>query len=114
MNTKFDYLEKIKERLIEIDPYKIILFGSLANGNYKEESDIDLIVVLNSEKISKNYEEKMNNKLLVRNSIWDISSEIPIDLLVYTKKEYEIIMNNKNSFFREVESTGKTIYERAS
>jgi predicted nucleotidyltransferase len=40
MNTKFDYLEKIKERLIEIDPYKIILFGSLANGNYKEESDI--------------------------------------------------------------------------
>jgi predicted nucleotidyltransferase len=107
-------LEEITRRLKELDPYKIILFGSLSKQNNDEESDIDLLVILNNDKISKNYKEKMEKKLLVRNLIWDLSKEIPIDLLVYTKREFEIIMENKNSFFKELEKTGKTIYEKAS
>ena len=113
MKNAQKYLDDIKTRLEEIEPYKIILFGSIAMGNSDEESDIDLIVVLDSEKISQNYEEKMFNKMLVRKAIRDISEEIPIDLLVYTKKEFEIIMNNKNSFFREIERQGKVLYEKA-
>jgi predicted nucleotidyltransferase len=113
MKNAQKYLEEIKSRLEEIEPYKIILFGSVAMGNSDEESDIDLIVVLDSEKISQNYEEKMYNKMLVRKAIRDISAEIPIDLLVYTKKEFEIIMNNKNSFFKEIELQGKVLYEKA-
>lgn len=107
-------LEEITRRLKELDPYKIILFGSLSKQNNDEESDIDLLVILNNDKITKNYKEKMEKKLLVRNLIWDLSKEIPIDLLVYTKREFEIIMENKNSFFKELEKTGKTIYEKAS
>jgi predicted nucleotidyltransferase len=110
MKKHRDYLEEIKNRLKKIDPYKVILFGSVANGANDEESDIDIVVILDSDKISQNYEEKMEKKLFVRNAIWDISTEIPINLLVYTKKEYEIIMNNKNSFFRDIESTGKTLW----
>lgn len=113
MSNKSKYIEAIIQRLQSLDIYKIILFGSCATDNCDEESDIDLIVILDSEEISQNYEEKMNKRLLVRNAIWDLSEEVPIDLLVYTKKEFEIIMNNKNSFFREVENTGQTIYERA-
>ncbi len=56
----------------------------------------------------------MQNKLLVRKCIYDISKKIPIDLLVYTKKEYEIIKENPNSFFKEISVTGKTLYEKAS
>ena len=113
MKNAQKYLDDIKMRLEEIEPYKIILFGSVAMGNSDEDSDIDLIVVLDSEKISQNYEEKMYNKMLVRKAIRDISEKIPIDLLVYTKKEFEIIMNNKNSFFREIEMQGKVLYEKA-
>ena len=113
MKNAQKYLDDIKTRLEKIEPFKIILFGSVAMGNSDEESDIDLIVVLDSEKISQNYEEKMFNKMLVRKAIRDISEEIPIDLLVYTKKEFEIIMNNKNSFFREIEMQGKVLYEKA-
>src|SRR6056297_2563156 len=112
MKNAQKYLDDIKTRLEKIEPYKIILFGSVAVGNSDEESDIDLIVVLDSEKISQNYEEKMYNKMLVRKTIRDISEEIPIDLLVYTKKEFEIIMKNKNSFFKEIELQGKVIYEK--
>lgn len=109
-----DYLPEIKENLKKINPYKIILFGSLSLDMTHKDSDIDLLVILDSEKISSNYEEKMKNKLLVRRSIYEISKKIPIDLLVYTKKEYEILSKNQNSFFKEINSTGKILYEKAS
>jgi predicted nucleotidyltransferase len=114
LSNKQAYLEEIKQRLKSLNPYKIILFGSCATQNYDEDSDIDILVILDSDEISQNYEEKMNKNLMVRNAIWDVSGKVPIDLLVYTRKEFEILMNNKNSFFREIEATGKTIYERAS
>jgi len=93
---------------------KIILFGSYANGNFSEDSDIDLIVILDSSEIAKNYEEKMKNKLLVRKSIYELSKKIPIDLVVYTKTEYDIIANNENSFYNEIVNSGKILYEKAS
>jgi uncharacterized protein len=108
------YLKEITQRLQKIDPYRIILFGSVSKQNNDDESDIDLLVILNSNAISQNYEEKMQKKLVVRNEIWDLSKQIPIDLLVYTKKEFEILMAQKNSFFKEIEENGKTLYERAS
>jgi uncharacterized protein len=113
MKNLIDHIDEIKERIKELNPYKIILYGSALTDNAGKDSDIDLLVVLNSESISRNFDEKMANKLLVRKAISDISRIIPIDLLVYTKKEYEIIMNNKNSFFNEIDSTGKTLYEKA-
>ncbi len=107
------YITRIIEQLKAIDPYLIILFGSVADGSENENSDIDLLVILNSNKVSQNYEEKMRNKLLVRRAIYEISKKIPIDLLVYTKGEYEIIRQNKNSFFKEIDATGKVLYEKA-
>ena len=91
-----EYLLEITEKLKKINPYKIVVFGSTANNESSKDSDIDLLVILDTETISKNYDEKMKNKLLVRKCIYDISKRIPIDLLVYTKKEYEIIKENPN------------------
>ena len=108
------YIDQIKTQLKEIDPYKIILFGSLSKDLESPNSDIDLLVILDSNNISQNYQEKMENKMLVRRCIYNISKQIPIDLIVYTKKEYEIIKNNKNSFFKDIEKTGKILYEKAS
>ena len=112
MNNVKDYLPEIRENLKKLNPYKIILFGSIPKGEENENSDIDLLVILDSEKISKNYEEKMQNKLLVRKSIYELSKKIPIDILVYTKKEFEIIENNRNSFFKDVDKTGTILYEK--
>ena len=114
MKDNSKYIPKIINDLKRINPLKIILFGSYANGNFAEDSDIDLIVILDSSEISKNYDEKMKNKLLVRNSIYELTKKIPIDLVVYTKAEYEIISNNENSFHNEIVSSGKVLYEKAS
>ncbi|WP_457613901.1 nucleotidyltransferase domain-containing protein [Methanocaldococcus sp.] len=37
-----EFINKLKEKF---KPYKIILFGSRARGEYLEESDYDLIIV---------------------------------------------------------------------
>ncbi len=61
-----EYLPEIIENLKKIKPYKIVVFGSIANKESCKNSDIDLLVILDTETISNNYEEKMKNKILVR------------------------------------------------
>jgi predicted nucleotidyltransferase len=108
------YIKKIVYSLKTLEPYKIILFGSCARNDFSEGSDIDLVVVLNKSGISSSYDEKMSNKLLVRRSIYEISKKIPIDLVVYTKSEFELINKKQTSFIHEINNTGKILYERAS
>uniref|UniRef100_UPI004056219D nucleotidyltransferase domain-containing protein n=1 Tax=Candidatus Electrothrix sp. TaxID=2170559 RepID=UPI004056219D len=112
MEDKREYLPEIVKNIKKADPYKIILFGSYATDAYSEDSDLDLLVVLNSWGIAKNYGEKMRNKLLVRRKIYNLSKEIPIDLLVYTRGEYEVVLKSENSFCNEIKKTGKILYEK--
>ena len=43
-------IEEIKQKIIKtVFPEKIILFGSYATGRPTEESDIDLVVIWNSD-----------------------------------------------------------------
>lgn len=62
MKEKDIYLVEIVEKLRVIDPLKIVVFGSRAKGTFTEESDIDLVVVLNSQEIAQNFNAKMEKK----------------------------------------------------
>ncbi len=114
METRTNYIDNIVSRLLTLDPYKIVLFGSHAIETQGEESDIDLLVILDSEAISQTYKEKMKKKLMVRNLIIEINKRVPIDLIVYTKAEYEIMVKHGSSFLKEITTSGKTLYEKAS
>ena len=53
-------LEKIKSIFKQVAPNaKVILFGSQARGDANEESDIDLMVILDQESISSDDENKI-------------------------------------------------------
>ena len=114
METRTNYIDNIVSRLLTLDPYKIVLFGSHAIETQGEGSDIDLLVILDSEAISQTYKEKMKKKLMVRNKIIEINERVPIDLIVYTKAEYEIMVKHGSSFLKEITTSGKTLYEKAS
>ena len=73
---------------------------------------MDFLVVLDSPAIAKGYDGKMKKRLLVRNSIYELSKKIAIDLLVFTRAEYEIIAKNETSFYNEITATGKVLYEK--
>ena len=112
MNELNSYLKELVEKLRGIDPFKVIVFGSRAKGTFSEESDIDLVVVLDSTKISKNFNEKMDKKLLVRDCIREINEKIAINLVVYTKAEFDILQKGKTSFINEINRSGKVLYEK--
>ncbi|MCY3712563.1 MAG: nucleotidyltransferase domain-containing protein [Gemmatimonadetes bacterium] len=105
-------MNNIVTRLLPLDPYRIVLFGSHALNRNRLESDVDLLVILDSEIIAQTYEERMHRRVAVRHCIPEINKEIPIDLLVYTKAEYEYLLHQGVSFLNEIEKSGKTLYEK--
>jgi uncharacterized protein len=109
-----DHIKELVNKLAELDPVKIIAFGSYATGETHEDSDIDLLIVLNIDTIPQTYEEKMNLKVEIRKAIREINKKIPIDIIVYTLPEYKEILKNMGSFLKEIHETGKLIYEKAS
>jgi len=85
----------------EFEPLKIILFGSLVSGDIHEYSDIDLIVIKDSQ---KDFYERLKEVGLL------VMPELGADILVYTSEEFEIIKNRL--FFREeVLKKGKVLYD---
>ncbi|MCP4372441.1 MAG: nucleotidyltransferase domain-containing protein [Deltaproteobacteria bacterium] len=105
------YLPLILERLKTLHPQKVVLFGSYAYGTPREESDFDLLVVLDNDDMPQTFQENMKNKLLVRKAIWELSKKNSIDLLVYTKPMYRKFQELGSMFAREISQKGKVLYE---
>ena len=109
-----NYLDETVEILKNLEISEVILFGSVSKGNYDDESDIDLLIILDIDKIPETYEEKMELRQNIRKSLRVINRRVSLDLLVYTKKEFEIMKEEGSSFLTEISNTGKKLYEKAS
>jgi len=105
--------DKRKEALIarliakivkEYKPQKIVLFGSYAYGEPDEDSDIDLLIVKDTDK--RPIERWMEVKRLLR----DRSRRTSVSPLVYTPKELEERLAIKDFFIQEVLEKGKVLY----
>ncbi len=73
-------LDVTKEMNIEID--KIILFGSRARGDYREDSDWDILIITKDDL-------KLNKKLkLIRKIKLILSKKISTDIIIMNKKNY--------------------------
>ncbi len=68
-------------------------FGSFANSTYNNDSDIDLLIVANTDKI---FTERNRDYAHLLNIY------APIDILVYTSEEFIKIQNdNENGFWKK-------------
>ena len=107
---KYDKLnDLISERLSELNPFKVILFGSHARGTAGENSDIDLLVVLNIEGCPRSFKERMENHRKVRRLLKDINARVSMDVLVFTIDEWSKFLEDGSSFASEVLENGKAI-----
>ena len=107
-------LDDIVSLLLSVDPYRIVLFGSAASGEQVTESDIDLLAILDSRVIPRTFSERMETRITVRNRVRAINRNIPVDLVVYTRSEYELIRTQGASFLNRIEPSGKTLYVKSS
>ncbi len=99
----------IVERLKPLNPERVILFGSYANGDINDDSDIDLYVVTNDDFIPKNWKEKSKIYLKVSNKLRDLQKIIPIDLIVHTKAMNRKFVESGSSFYKHAISKGKVL-----
>ena len=81
--------DEIVKRLEPLQPERVILFGSYANGTQTPESDIDIYVVTRDDFMPANWKETNKIYLNVSRKIRDIRKLAPVDLIVHTKKMYE-------------------------
>lgn len=94
-------IEKIKEHY---QPQKIILFGSFAWGNPTKDSDIDLLIVKNTEL------KHRARSLVVRKIISEENALLGIDILVYTPEEVSERLKIGDSFISKIFKKGKILY----
>jgi uncharacterized protein len=65
MKEDFKFLQEIKSKLQVIEPEAVIrLFGSRARGDYKLDSDFDLLVLIPDHKWNKSKAEEMEELAL--------------------------------------------------
>ena len=99
--------DKIKKEIITLlknqDIYKIFMFGSYAVGKVHNDSDVDLLVILNKTGVSNNYKTLLENKRTISKPLHELRKSVPIDLLVYTKDEWKILKDSKSSFIKHIE-----------
>ena len=112
--VNYKYIDTLIESLKESNPCRIVLFGSYANGTATNDSDIDILLILDNDDVAKTYEERLSKKLYINKLVREINYKVALDILVYSKEEYKIVKNYGNYLINEIEKNGKTIYEKAS
>ena len=99
------YIKGLCKRIVEtFQPQKIILFGSRAYGKPREDSDIDLLVVMPYDGDHAKAAIRILNHLNVL---------APIDLLVRSPEEIRERIELGDQFMREIVGRGKVMYEAA-
>lgn len=112
MTTQFDYprvtdelLKEIIQKILSVGtPLQIILFGSYAQGNARPDSDLDLLVVEESD-----LPRHQRSSRYYQATIGLFPSK---DITVWTKAEIEEWSDVPNAFITTVLEQGKVLYER--
>src|SRR5438067_3902836 len=82
----------------EFHPDKIILFGSYAYGTPHEDSDVDLLVVMDQDQAVR---------IQLR-----LAAPFPLDLIVRKPKEMKWRLEEGESFLTTIVTQGKVLYEK--
>ena len=98
-------IDEVVKRIVDnYNPEKVILFGSYAYGSPGRDSDLDLLIVKDSD-IPRYKRGRGVRKYLS-------GMKIAIDLIVYTNEEIRKWKNVKTAFITGVMEKGKVLYER--
>ena len=100
------YIDQIVNIIVStIAPEKIILFGSYAKGNYRKNSDIDILIL---KKGLKN-ERDITNRLYM--NLFNERISVPVDLIAMDYDKFDQLNNDIGYIYKTIKQEGKVIYE---
>ncbi len=103
----FDYTKvgTVVQRIIhQSDPKVVIIFGSVARHEAKDDSDLDILVVFDRPVDQK--------KMYYELSGLFIGLKLPFDLVIMSYDDYVHYKDLDQSFTHGIMSTGKVVYSR--
>jgi len=96
-------MDQLISRIVDYcHPQQIILFGSYAGGRADENSDLDLLI------IKETNEAIFERAAGIRKNLRDFI--FPMDILVYTPSEIEKDKGRKFTFIHDILKSGKLLY----
>ncbi|MFH1321682.1 MAG: nucleotidyltransferase domain-containing protein [Bacteroidota bacterium] len=100
-----ELIEYIVDKIVrEIQPEKIILFGSYARGDFSKDSDLDLFIIKDDKESSRVMRRKVDRLLWGR--------RFSVDIFVRKTKEVEWNFKAENPFYLyHIFKDGKILYE---
>ena len=100
------HLQKVTEILAPVfsnrPVRKAIVFGSWARGSMSKKSDLDLVIVTETQ---KRFFDRFDDFV----AIYDALKGMAVDILIYTPEEFEAISHR--AFIKTILKEGWTIYE---
>jgi len=100
-----DTLAEMTHRLIEaVDPDKIVLFGSRARGDAREDSDVDLLVIKDSD------QPRHVRVMPLYRALRGLG--VPKDILWVTPEEVEIYRDVVNHVVARGLREGRVLYDK--
>lgn len=100
-------IEEITRKIVRrFRPLKVVLFGSHANGVPGEDSDIDLLVVMESDKRPAERVAEVSRALRPRSR--------PLDIIVRTPAEIDYRVSIGDHFILDILCNGRVLYERGA
>jgi predicted nucleotidyltransferase len=97
--------EIVRRIATSLHPEKIILFGSYGYGKPTNDSDVDLLVIM--ETGGRPADRYLAVSRLLR------PRPFPLDILVKTPTEIAQALEKKDFFIREIVTRGRVLYERS-
>ena len=84
-------------------PKRVVLFGSLATGNTTDWSDIDLVMIKDT---NKRFLDRTKEVMQL------LRPQVGVDILVYTPAEFAQLSQERTFVRDEIVGSGKVLYER--
>ncbi len=95
-----DRLARVRSALAPFAPDRVIVFGSVARGEWHEASDIDLLIVKTTD---RPFFERLREVYLL------LPADIAVEALVYTPQELERMTARGNGFIARAMREGREI-----
>ena len=101
--TTFEGIRNVTRQIVQqFHPQKVILFGCYAYGQPTEDSDVDLLVVMDPDESPLHVAAKIAAA---------IEHPFPLDIVVRTPVEFASAVHRRGVFATEVATKGITLYE---
>jgi len=93
---------RIVEEAAKMGAKKVILFGSFSQGSACIFSDLDILIIMDSE---------LDFLTRTTEAYKRLKPEVGTDILIYTPDELKMMLKHKNEFIRRAFTEGQVLYE---